>query len=352
MCPALPRENQLRGAVVVHVGIRNRPACVWVDARRPVRVGVRARRDERAGTPIKHVEKAILRGLHQHLAGLAVDRQRREDHLLRAVVVPHVAWNDLVVPRHLARLAQRHDRVSVQIIAARAATFLDVVRRGVAGTDVDQLEFGVVGDAIPDRPAAAGLPAMPRIPRWEGRDEMRLILGTQRGIPRYGIEPPLERSGAQIERRDVATKAVEVAAGRADQEEIACNDRRTGARVGRFRSACRKRVDLPQPLAGRRVDRVQVAIERRHEDSPAREGHSPVDGIAAAVAPVLAIDLGVVCPPRRAGCRVDRIDGTEIAGHIQRAIDHKRRGLEPTVRAQRVLPRKPEAGDIPGVDVG
>ena len=251
------REDQLRILLVLGGGVRYRPAGLLVDALGPVDERVRIGGDELSARPIKHVVEAVLRGLHEDLARALPEVELGEDHLLRAVVVPAIARCRLVVPRELAALSvDRDDRRCVQVVAALAAIFLDVVRRAVAGADVDELEFGVVVDAVPHRRAAARFPAMARIPGGESLHEVRLVLRSFLRVARHGVEAPAERAGAQFKRRDITTYAREVGAGAADDDLVAGNDRGRRGRVRMLGATLGQRVDLVDALARRRIDRV------------------------------------------------------------------------------------------------
>jgi hypothetical protein len=184
-------EYQRRAPGVITLRAEDRAASRLIDALGPVHERKITGRQQLASRAIEHVVIAVLRRLHQHLARPAAQVQIRQDHLLGTVVVPAIARRGLVVPSQLAAIGMDgDDGRRVQVIAALTAAFIDVVGRAVAGADVEQFQVRVVADAIPDCSAAAGFPALARIPALEGSHQMRLILRTRLRIARHRIEAP------------------------------------------------------------------------------------------------------------------------------------------------------------------
>ncbi|MFO1265419.1 MAG: hypothetical protein U1F67_00610, partial [Rubrivivax sp.] len=213
--------HEPRAAVVVGGGVGDRPAGLRVDPLRPVDEGEVLRRQQLAGGAVEDVEEPVLRRLHQHLAHAPADLEVGEDHLHRRRVVPALARHLLVVPGERTVLdVHRDDRGEKEIVAAAWTAGLPVVGRGVASAEVDELQVGVVGHAVPGSAAAAELPVALRVPGRRGLLEVRLVLGPKRGIARHRVEPPLERAAREVVGRDVAAHA-EVGATIADDDDVA-----------------------------------------------------------------------------------------------------------------------------------
>src|SRR5579872_3048626 len=74
--------------------------------------------DELAGKAIQDVEKAILRRLHENLAGAPIDLQVGQDNGLHRREIPCLARDLLEVPDHLPGIGlYRDDRGEKEIIA-------------------------------------------------------------------------------------------------------------------------------------------------------------------------------------------------------------------------------------------
>ena len=108
---------------MVHVGPFDRTSGDQVDTVGPVHLADLLGRDQLAAVTVDHIEEAVLRRLHQDIARLAIDGDRRERDLLRAIVIPAVIGIDLIMPDVLAGIGvQRDDRGGIEVVtAARAA---------------------------------------------------------------------------------------------------------------------------------------------------------------------------------------------------------------------------------------
>ena len=183
------REHQRLLADVARLGIGDR-AAAGVDALGPGLVGVGIGREELPARAIEHVEEAVLRCLHDHLARRAADGEIGEDQVLRRGVVPGVAGRGLVVPDVFAGIrVERDDRGQVQVVAAARAAVLLVPRRAVADADVEQVELRVVGHRVPHRAAAADLPPLAARPGRRRPLQRGRFKGLRR-IARHGVEAP------------------------------------------------------------------------------------------------------------------------------------------------------------------
>ena len=157
------RQHPARLLVVVPVGRLDGTAGREIDVARPVHAHELLGREQFAGGAIEHVEEAVLRRLHQHLARRAIPVEVGEHDLLHRGVVPVVARRGLVVPDEPPGVgSQREDRRQVQIVAAAGAAELAAPRRAVARSDVEQVELRVVGHRVPGGAAAADLPPVVR----------------------------------------------------------------------------------------------------------------------------------------------------------------------------------------------
>ena len=102
-----------------------------------------------AGGAIERVAEAVAVEMRQQLAVLAVDLLVGEDHFVDAVVVPLVVGRHLIDPLgHAGVGVARPDGHRPFVVAG---PLLRIPGRGIAGTVVDQVEFGVVGVPAPGR---------------------------------------------------------------------------------------------------------------------------------------------------------------------------------------------------------
>ena len=326
--------------------ILDRPAGLQVDLLRPVHRHERLRRDQLAVGAIDHVEEAVLRRLHQHLARLAVDRQIREHDVLRRGEVPGLARRRLVVPDVLAGVRlERDDRAQEQVVAAAGAAVLLVPRRAVAGADVEQVELRVVGHRVPDRAAAAELPPL-AVPGLRGLLENRRFERLRR-IAGHGVEAPQHLAGLRVVGGDVAAHA-ELGAAVADDHLALDDARRAGDRV------CLRLIDghhRPHFLAGLGVERDQPAVERADETACLRRSDAAVDDVAARLHAGFARHLRIVLPQQLAGRGVDRLHLAPRAGGIHHAVDDQRRRLLAAMRVEVDEPREAELLDVARVDL-
>ena len=199
------REARALGAVVRFRRL-DRAARLRIDAGRPRHGGERLRRDELAGRAIDHVEEAVLRRLHQHLAHRAVDAQIGQHDRLRARVVPVVGGRLLEVPDvFTGGRANREDRAQIQVVSAAGTAQFARPGRAVAGADVEEIEGGVVGHAVPWRAATAVFP--PGAVPGRGGLAHRVVFERQARIAGDGPEPPHFLAGLGVVRRDESADA-------------------------------------------------------------------------------------------------------------------------------------------------
>src|SRR5437016_14275306 len=112
-------------------------------------------RNELACLAVQDVEKAVFRGLHDHFARAAIDRQIRQNQGLRGVVVPVVSWRWLKVPHQLTiACAERQYGGEVQIVASTRTPKIAIPRDTVACPRIHQIEIGIIGYGVPRRASA------------------------------------------------------------------------------------------------------------------------------------------------------------------------------------------------------
>ena len=295
-------EHELRLLeIVALLGLDRTPARL-VDARRPGDGDVGLGGDQLAGRAVEHVEEAVLRRLHQHLALRASDLEIGEHDRLHRGVVPVLARRGLVVPGEAAGVGtDREDRRQVQVVAAAGAARDAAPGRAVAGADVEQVELRVVGHRVPRRSAAADLPPLAG-PGLRGGLHLG-VLERQRRIAGHGEEAPELRAGLRVVRGDVAAHA-ELRAAVADHHLALHHARRRRDRVG-LRAVDRD--DFPVHGAGRGVERDEPAVERADEHGAVPDRDAAVHDVAAGVAAPLARHLRIVLPQLLAGDGVERV---------------------------------------------
>ncbi len=202
---------------------------------------------------VEHVEEAVLRRLHHHVALLCRRSSRSAvDDLIGVVVIPALVRRGLVVPGVFAGIElQRDDRREIQVIAAAGRADFRRPRRAVAGADVDEVGLRVVDDGIPRCAAAARLPPL-AVPGLRGRFHLRVLEAFGR-IAGHDEPAPVELAGLGVVGRQVAT-LLEFGAALADQHLALGDARRAGdgVRLARLDGA-----DVPHHLAGGRIERDQ-----------------------------------------------------------------------------------------------
>src|SRR5262249_45011900 len=151
------------------------------------------------------------------------------------------------------------------------------------------IQFGIVGDGVPDHTAAAFLPPF-AAPGFGGHLH-GLVLERLGGIARHRVEAPGELAGLRIERGDVTADAV-LAAAHADHDASLDHARRLSDREVFLVAG----LDTPHRLAGPRIDRDQPGIERRQIDPAVPGRNSAADDVAAALDTVFLRHFGVVRP--------------------------------------------------------
>ncbi len=277
--------------------------------------------------------------------------------MLHGVEVPLIRRRTLEVPLQPASVGiDRKDRCDIQIVEMLGGLPLpDVLRprRAVPGADVDQVGVGVVRHPIPDRSATAELPpfACPRL-RSPGH---RVVLERLGWISGRRVEAPDLAAGVDVERRQIAAVRGKLTAGVADEDLASRDSRRHGDRVRH--GIGRDRHDRPEQLPRGRVERLEPAIEHRHDHLAfVQRDTAAVD---AAAEPARsepgdrAIHLRVVTPELLAGPGVDREDDAPVRDAVEDAVGHERRRLLRTASvADFVGPGQAQPVDVRGRNLG
>ena len=165
--------------------------------------------------------------MHQRLHGAAVHLQVGQDDVHVGVVVPGLPGRGLVVPAVLAGVrVQRDDGTQKQVVASSGAAHLAIPRRAVSGADVEQVQFGVVSEAVPGVTTAAELPPLagPGI-RSHAHGVVLEAVGRVAG---HDPETPLLRPGLGIVGGYETTVRTGLGAAVSDEHLALENLRRTG----------------------------------------------------------------------------------------------------------------------------
>ncbi len=280
---------------------QNRAAGLEIDVRGPVDLHERVRRDQLAVGAIDDIHEAVLVGVQEHLADLAADAQIGEHRLGGAVEVVAFVRNVLVMPDQLAGLGPDREHAG-RVQTVGAAAIHRVVRLRVAGTPVDEVEFGVIRTVLPGRPAAV----FPCVGHFLGPGFGSGLAGRGHGVAAPQFFPAF-RIPAVEEAARGAVPARHPGDHHAVRHQRRDDSRVTFLEVGEFL--------LPHLLAGLHVERDDVAVYRLAKKLPVVEGRwSPND------------DAGV--PDTRSGalvfhrCAPDLLAGRNVEGEGPISVHH------------------------------
>jgi hypothetical protein len=159
------------------------------------------------------------------------------------------------------------------------------------------------------------------------------------------VERPQQLAVLGVERLEEAAHAVLAAVG-ADQHLALDDGGRHRFRVALFRIGDLR---LPQQLAGLRVERDELGVERAHEQPVALDRDAPVVRTAAKRRD--RTHLVLVVPVFLAGRRVDRVHVVERRRQEHHAVDDDRRGLHRLQHRRLEDERRLELAHVPGVDL-
>ena len=196
------RPHQCFLGLVTCPGDLDRTTDLQIDMRSPGHFGNLLRREQLAVLAIEDIEEAVLRCVHDALtlcspyfrsastmSMLSCNPRSRRARSGSATCRPAVG-------------VEGHDRTQEEIVTPVRRADFPVPGTAVAGTHQDLVEFGIVGDAMPDVAAAAEFPPFPG--PGLGRHFHRRILETFRGIARHHPETPGLFAGVGIVGGDVA----------------------------------------------------------------------------------------------------------------------------------------------------
>ena len=302
------------------------------NARRPIHSGVRRSQEEFSVRAIERVEIAIAIGLHNRLHCLPFDVEIDQHRIGHGVPIVRVMWRELEMPLELARVGiDRHQAARVQIVAGAHVAIH--ARPGVARAPIDQVQIGIVGSGDPCGPAAA----LPRVAR--PGISARLAFG------RNGVKAPGAFTRLRIVGVNEATNTV-FAAGDAENDEIFHGERREREAVA---FAVVHGRDVPDDVAGFRVQSNHMRVERAKENFVAKNRQAAIDAPAAGAN--VRRERALVLPNGPAGARVEREGAVVLAGSVENAIHDERRGFEFSAGHRLIRPLRDERARIGRVDL-
>ena len=314
-------------------------------------VGVGRRRalldgpDRLAGHSIERVDEPLLGDLGYSLHPTSIDGDVEQIRRRRAVVVPDLVMNELVVPHPLAgAYVETDDAVGEQIVTQAMAAV--VVRGHRRGRNVDVAELRVRAQIAPGV-AVAGV-----APRFVFPGVGAELVGALR----HDVKLPQPLSGAHVVGEDEAGRPLlgdgEVRVVGSDDDRVADDERRRRPR------ADRQPEGLPAGRArqiGDEVDPPVVSELRNRYSGPGVDGDqvagagAPDDAGVAVAFPVgrpsmasagrkrgVFVGARVVNPEHLAGAPVDRRRLLDVRGQVQHAVDRERG------RRHRADPRTPQ----------
>ena len=233
--------------------------------------------DEQLAAPaVDRVREAVLVEMHQDFAQSPADHQVDQNHLGVRVVVPAVVRRELIRPhqRSVARPPREH-AVGPFVLAR---PLLGVVRTGIAGPEVDEVELGIVGDPAPNRCATAA-PGI-ALPRRDADVRVRGVVPASRPCQHqrvwaHVVGGPENLAGPEVESLDPAVDA-ELAAGRPHDHAVAGDKRRHRRRLALVHVGDLR---LPHFTARDGIDGYRVPVEQIVDDLAVRVHRAAVDGI-------------------------------------------------------------------------
>ena len=226
------------------------------------------------------------------------------------------------------------------------------MRDRIAGADVDEVQLGIVGEAVPRIGPAAKLPPQAFIGpggAHHGIDAIaRLTVGA---VLRIGGEEELPQLLAGIGIEGGGEPAhPHVAARLADHHLAIEHPRRAGDRIG-VGGAFGEGAVGPDRLAASPVERDQPPVERGDDDLALVHGETPADRLAAGIAAIFARHLGIVGPqPFTRACIVRHRDVPRQCV-VKHPVGIERRRLNPAIGVEIVEPGKAKLAHVPGIDL-
>src|SRR6185503_16616372 len=330
----------LRGGAVLRILLRHASGHHTLDrgagalAHGPVDRAIGVGDHDLAVGPVDRIPDAVTVEVGEQLLAAALE----EHVLVDAVVVPFIMRRHLVGPNDLTVSRLAGEDGHRPLVVARALIWVPGPR--VAHAVIEDVQLGVVGIPAPGS-AAAALPLV----TLPGRDpEVLPLVGGVVGVGialdsdflvgTGAVHGPLVLAGVHIERRNSAADA-ELTARNAGDNDVLDHDRGDGDRgallvanglwagVGMIRV-----LRLPEFLAGFRVERDQLTLQRVDEDLAAGViGRAAVHEVAAGDWNRVGRLVRNVFPDlRRAGLRkIERVDDVRERGVHVHHVPHDQR---------------------------
>ena len=210
-------------------------------------------------------------------------------------------------------------------------------RRRIARPPVDEVEIRIVGTGEPRRAAtvAPGF-GVPR-PSFAAR-----LAGS-----RHCVGLPCFLAGIGVVGDEEAANPKLTAAG-ADKHLVLYDERRSGERVSRLPVGYR---DIPDDLAALRIERKEMAVERRPKDPISKNSHAAVDHVATEHRRNVLGKIRLVHPEKRSGLRVERKKLAPRRRDIHDAVIDDRDSILASQHAHRERPRRRKLADVGRVDL-
>src|SRR5262245_53590160 len=248
-------------------------------------------------------------------------------HRVHPVVIGRVVGRERVVPDHFPGARPDRDHgAGVQVVAG--ATEHAPWSR-VPGPPVHEVELGIVRAGDPGRSAAV-------FPRVVARPGFGPLLAGRRN----DVVPPQLLTGLRVPAVEVAART-ELRPGDAGDYDAVRHERRDRHRIALLVVVG---PGLPQLLAGLRVEREDMRVERRTDELALVDRRAAAHLAAADVARDVRLVFDVVSPQPLAGDRIDR-ERAARGGHVHHAVVHQRLRLVAEHVRRAVAPYRDEALD-------
>src|SRR5882762_3817387 len=208
---------------------------------------------------------------------------------------------------------ERDDGAQKEIVTRAGTANVGAPGAAISHREIDAVEFGIVGDAVPNGAAAAPMPPLAG-PALAGHRHGRVLEAFLR-VARNGIEAPQLPAGFGLVGRHVTARA-EVCTAVTDNHFAIEHARRTRDRLASLRII--EGLDTPDELAGLGIKRDQSAIDNAHIDLATPIGDATVcaHDDAQLLGGVVS-EVGIEFPQLPAALRVDSKSLAVRAGEIQ-----------------------------------
>ncbi len=294
-----------------------------------------------AGLAVEDVHPPALARLPQALALDSVDLEIEQDDRIGRIVVPEVVMDLLKMPPvSTGGRFDRHDGDGKQIVASPHGA-VEVGAR-IARREIQQAELRVDGWRLPHGRAAMPPHVAVLRPR---------VVSDFAGS-RDRVERPRRRAVACIVGCHAATNAVLGPAESRDHQPVVVEGRARDAEA----LLPPLRLDVPDRLAGRLVQRNESPVEPAHVDAPVAQCDAAT-GPATADRRNIRVQVRLVHPENRSRLDADREHVVGACDHVDHTLVHDRLGLarvsrtDPRAR-EACAPDRTELGDRLPIDLG